>query len=252
MIARKVVAALAGAVSVLGAAWLTDSVAAMHAENAMAHEVQDTAQLQSLPSVYLGGIPYLGALFTHTIPLIEVNEQDVEVPVLGMVNAATVLRNTTVSNKQVLSGDLEGATVSTLSRSISLDGVALGRLLGMNDLSIANPTDISPSGETSAEAELTGTIPGENKKTTVEVDLRLVGPMFHMTPQDSDDLSDRARTAFSLQLDTRQLPLPAQATKVSLRGGQITFEMQRRNVTLTNGQLSPFEIAGEFSQNADG
>ena len=67
-----------------------------------------------------------------------------EVPKLGMVNASTVLRDITVTPEQVMNGDIEGAPVSTYSRGISLDGVALGRLLGITDLSIANPDDISP------------------------------------------------------------------------------------------------------------
>lgn len=238
----------AAVVVLVGAAWLGDSCVAMHAENSVAGRVHDAARLDETPSVYIGGLPYVAALWTHTIPLIEVNAMDVEVPRLGMINASTTLRDVTVTPEQVWSGDFEGAEVSTLSRAISLDGVALGRLLDMTDLSIANPNNISPSGGLSAEAELTGTIPGDTDKTTVQVDLRLSGATFTMKPTNAAD--DRIRDAFSLELDTRQLPLPSQATMVSLRGGQISFEVQRRNVALANGQLSPLEIDGEYD--ADG
>ena len=158
------------------------------------------------------------------------------------VNASTVLRDITVTPEQVVNGDIEGAPVSTYSRGISLDGVALGRLLGITDLSIANPDDISPSGGTSAEAELTGTLPGDAHKSTAKVTLRLVGPEFRMQVYDTDD--ERLQKAFSLNFDTRQLPLPAQATAVKMQGGTISFEVQRRNIKVQLAQLSPLEIEG--------
>ncbi len=218
----------------------------MHAEHSLAQRVQDAARLETSPNVYIGGMPYLGALVTGEIPLVEVGVMDVEVPRLGMINAATTVRDLTVAPQQVFSGDFEGGKASTISRSISLDGVALGRLLDMTDLSIANPDNISPSGGTAAEAELTGTIPGAEEKSTVQVDLRLEGPMFYMRPSNAPDAA--TEQAFSLELDTRSLPLPEQATMVSLRGGSISFEVQRRNRTLSNGQLSPVEIEGEFDE----
>ncbi|WP_165243463.1 DUF2993 domain-containing protein [Corynebacterium lizhenjunii] len=241
---RKIVSA-GLAVVLLGA--VVDLGTAMHAEHAISTQVQSTANLETPPSVYVGGMPYLAAAVTKEIPLVEVHSTDVEVPVLGLVNASTTLRDVTVEPQQVLSGQLAGAQASTLSRSISLDGVALGRLLDMTDLDIAHPKNISPGGGTSAEATLTGTIAGDTEPTTVEVDLRLVGERFYMRPTDAPD--ERAREAFSLSLDTRKLPLPGQATKVSLRGGTISFEVQRRDIPLHLGLLSPLEIDGEFDSN---
>lgn len=241
---KAAVGAVAGLLTLGGAAWVTDTVAAIRAEQSVSERVAAAAELETAPSVYIGGIPYLGALWTHEIPLLEVRALDVEVAQLGMVNAATTLRDVTVTPEQVWSGNIDGATASTLSRTITLDGVALGRLLGITDLSIANPTDISPSGGSASEAELTGTIPGDSEKSTVIVSLRLDGPYFRMTPVDA--ASPHVRDAFSLDLDTRRLPLPAQATMVSLRGGSISFEVQRRNVTIATAGLSPLEIDGAF------
>lgn len=233
---------LAAVAGVVLTAWLADSAVAMHAEHTVAQKAKASSQLENSPNVYIGGVPFtLGAL-TKEVPYLEVNSSDVEVPKLGMVNASTTLRDITIRPEQLFSGDLEGAPVSTYTRSISIDGVALGRLLGITDLSIANPDDMSPTGGPSAEAELTGTLPGDTTKSTATVTLRLVGPEFRMSVYGTDD--ERLKKAFGLVLDTRQLPLPAQATSVKLHGGSITFEVQRRNITLKTAQLSPLEIDG--------
>lgn len=230
------------AVAVVAGAWLADSTVAMHAEHQVSQRAKKTSRLEDSPNVYIGGLPVSAAFFTKEIPYMEVQSTDVEVPKLGMVNASTTLRDITIRPEQLFSGDFEGSPVSTYSRSISLDGVALGRLLGITDLSIANPDDISPMGGPSAEAELTGTLPGDTHKSTAKVTLRLVGEHFHMKVYGTDD--ERLHKAFGLNFDTRQLPLPAQATSVKLQGGSITFEVQRRNITLKAAQLSPLEIEG--------
>lgn len=251
-IARPAVALLSIG-GVLGAAWLADSAVAMRAEHNLSQAVKDTSQLGMSPSVYIGGMPYTLAALTNEIPLVEVHTLDVEIPEMGLVNAATTLRDLDVSTDQVWSGNLEGAHVSTLSRSISLDGVALGRVLDMTDLAIANTKDISPSGGVASEAELTGTIPGADHKATVVVTLRLVGPEFRMIPQQVTDLPEglseqQVKDAFTLTFDTHKLPLPGQATSVKLMGGSISFETQRFNTDIRIADLSPIEIEGDFEE----
>ncbi|WP_347307264.1 DUF2993 domain-containing protein [Corynebacterium sp. SA-MJD20WY100] len=242
----KALKAAGVAVGCVGALWLADSAVAMHAEHAVSARVEELTRLETPPDVYIGGLPYVAAAVTGTVPLLEVRSSDVEVPQLGMVNAQTTLRDVHITPQQVWTGDYDGAVASTLSRSLSLDGVALGRLLGMTDLNINNPNNISPSGGNSAEAELTGTIPGDELPTTVQVELRLEGPMFYMRPIDAPE--GHVHDAFYLELDTRRLPLPAQATKVSLRGGTINVEVQRRNVELHLDLLSPLEIDGDYDK----
>ena len=237
---------LAAVAGVLLTAWLADSAVAMHTEHSVAQEAKESSRLETTPNVYVGGVPFTAAALRKEIPYLEVNSSDVEVPRLGMVNASTTLRDITIQPEQLFSGDLEGAPVSTYTRSISLDGVALGRLLGITDLSIANPDDMSPAGGPSAEAELTGTLPGDTHKSTATVTLRLVGPEFRMSVYGTDD--ERLKKAFGLVLDTRSLPLPSQATSVKLLGGSISFEVQRRNITLKTTQLSPLEIDGSEEQ----
>ena len=239
----KIIGGIAVVVGVLG---VVDTGFAMHAEHTLAQQVKAEAQLENTPQVYVGGMPYLGAAVmpSHEIPLMEVNALDIEVPRLGLVNASTTLRDVQVTPDQLFSGNFTGASVSTWSRAISVDAVSLGRLMGINDLQIANPKNISPTSGTSAEADLVGTLPGDEKATTVEVTLRLIDEKFIMTPVNAEN--DSVAEAFSYSLDTRQLPLSAQATAVRLQGGSITFETQHRNTTLDVSQLSPVEIDGRY------
>lgn len=239
----KIIGGIAVVVGVLG---VVDTGFAMHAEHTLAQQVKAEAQLENTPQVYVGGMPYLGAAIMpdHEIPLMEVNALDIEVPRLGLVNASTTLRDVQVTPDQLFSGNFTGASVSTWSRAISVDAVSLGRLMGINDLQIANPKNISPTSGTSAEADLVGTLSGDDESTTVEVTLRLIDEKFIMTPVNAEN--DRVAEAFSYSLDTRQLPLSAQATAVRLQGGSITFETQHRNTTLDVSQLSPVEIDGRY------
>lgn len=236
----------AGIAVTVAALAVVDTGFAMHAEHTLAQQVKAEAHLENTPQVYIGGMPYLGAavLPDHEIPLMEVKALDIEVPRLGLVNASTTLRDVQVTADQLVSGNFTGATVSTWSRAISVDAVSLGRLMGINDLQIANPKNISPTSGTSAEAILEGTLPGDTESTSVEVKLRLVDERFIMTPVNADN--DRVAEAFSYSLDTRQLPLSAQATAVRLQGGSITFETQHRNTSLEVSQLSPVEIDGRY------
>ncbi|MFH0411656.1 DUF2993 domain-containing protein [Corynebacterium sp. L4756] len=244
--AVKPLKVVGGIVAVVGVFGVVDTGFAIHAEHTLAQQVKAEAQLENTPQVYIGGMPYLGAAVTpdHEIPLIEVNALDIEVPRLGLVNASTTLRDVEVSPDQLFSGNFSGAAVSTWSRAISIDAVSLGRLMNINDLQIANPKNISPTSGTSAEASLVGTLPGDEEATTVEVTLRLVDEMFIMTPVDAE--SEEVHEAFSYELDTRLLPLSAQATAVRLQGGSITFETQHRNTTLDVSELSPVEIDGRY------
>lgn len=236
----------------IGGGWLTDSIAASRVERHLSAAVEEQAGLEVSPRVNVGGAPYLAALFTGEIPTVSVHALDVDVEGLGMVNAQTELTRIAVSPDQVLSGEIAGAPATSFTRTIRLDGVALGRLLGMTDLDIANPYDISPGGGSAAEAQLTGTPFDRREPVTVIVDLRLVGDQFHLSPRElvdapadlSDAEAEAVLDAFTLTLDTRTLPLAGRASRVNMSGGSIFFEAERRNVTVRLADLSPVEVSG--------
>ncbi|MDO5670555.1 MAG: DUF2993 domain-containing protein [Corynebacterium sp.] len=235
-----------------GTGWLIDSLAASRVERFISREVEESARLDVSPRVNVGGAPYLGALVTGEIPHIGVHALDVEVAELGMVNAQTQLEEVEVTRGQVFSGDIQGAPARSFSRTIRLDGVALGHLIDMTDLDISHPYDISPAGGSAAEALLTGTPYNQREPYTVLVDLRLVGDEFRMTPRElvnaPGDLSSVESRAimeeFGLTLDTTQLPLAGRATTVNMSGGSIYFESRRLNVTVNLAELSPVDVSG--------
>ncbi len=257
MFVPRIPLAVGTAVAVIaGVGWFVDSVAATKVERGISRQVEQQSRLDVSPSVSAGGGPYLPAVLTGEIPRLSVEALDVTVEGLGMVNARTELAGLDVSPGQVLGGNIDGVPAELISRTISLDGVALGHLLGMTDLDIANPYNISPTGGVSSEAQMTGTPEGFDEPVTVVVDLRLVGPEFRMTPRELVDVpeerADAAREAFTYSLDTRRLPLSGQAASVTLAGGSIYFETQRHNITVRLSDLSPIDESTPTDDREDG
>lgn len=244
---RKLVIPVAVVLTLGALAWLIDSAVATRVEHRVSRAVAEHSRLETDPKIFVGGVPYLQALVTGTLPMISAEALDVNVPGIGMVNARSEATELLVEPEQVSSGDIVGAPAELITRSIGLDGVALGHLLDMTDLDIANPYDMSPSGGGVSEAQFTGTPQGFDDPITVVVTLRLDGPMFQMTPRELIDVpdgrEDAAREAFTWELDTRELPLAGRAHAVEAQGGSIYFRAQNRNVPLTLADLSPIEAA---------
>ncbi|MGV0395827.1 LmeA family phospholipid-binding protein [Corynebacterium uberis] len=246
-IPRPVTVTALGLTATVAVAWCADAVVATHAEHALSSAVAHNSRLEVAPNVYLAGLPYLQAVVTGKIPRLSVEALDVDTPGLGLVNARTELEAVKVTPQQVFSGDLTGAQAELATRKIGLDGVAVGAQLGMTDLDIANPYDISPKGGPAVEAQLTGTPHGFDKPVTVIVTLRLSGPQFTMEPVEFPDVPPErivaARRAFTWTLNTRSLPLSGQAQAVFVTGGSIYFESQARTITVDSADLSPLETA---------
>lgn len=245
---KKILGVTAAALCGAGAvAWVADSAVAIRAERAISTAVADNSNLEVPPHVYLGGMPYSQALLTGEIPRLSVEALDVDTPGLGLVNARTEITAIEANRQQVLSGNITGATAEIFSRQLGLDGVAVGAQLGMTDLDIANPYDISPGGGPAVEVQLTGTPEGFDAPVTVIAALRLEGPTFRMTPTEFPGVPtervEEARRAFSWELDTRSLPLAGQAEAVHVSGGSIYFTAQRRNITVEFSDLSPLETS---------
>ncbi|WP_245616220.1 LmeA family phospholipid-binding protein [Corynebacterium doosanense] len=236
------VASVAG-VAVL--AWVVDSVAATRVEARISSAVEKSADLDTSPDAYVGGQPYLLALATNEIPTMSVESLDISVEGLGIVNARTELSGIDVTPRQVVSGDLAGAPAELYKRVISLDGVAFGQLLGITDLDISNPYDISPGGGVASEALLTGTPEGFSEPVSALVNLRLDGPIFRMSVRELVSVPPGreadATAAFTFTMDTRHLPLSQQAAMVQMRGGSIMFETERQNITVELADLAPLD-----------
>lgn len=239
---------LRGVAIVLGIAvvlWALDSMVAARAEHRLASSVRANAKLDVSPAVFLGGMPYLGALISGEVNQVSVTVSDVESKDFGLITANANAADVELGPRQIFQGEVAGATAQILSQTIGLDAVAIGRQLNIADLDLSNPYDISPAGTNVSEVQLRGTPRGADKPVTVRADLRLEGPNFRLTPTEVVDSGDGSldeeaiKRAFQWRFDTRTLPMNAQATYVYLSGGTIYFQTQERNVTLSLEDFSP-------------
>ncbi|GFK19860.1 LmeA family phospholipid-binding protein [Corynebacterium glutamicum] len=248
-----IAASTIGAVAVAGGAfWIVDASIAAHAERNLSKAVAESADLENDPRVFLGSSIYSTAFFTGELDSVSIDMLDVEIPGVGMVNARTEVENVEVSRDQILSGDLDGTTAETFTRTLRMDGVAIGAQLGITDLDISHPIDISPSGGIASEALLTGTPPDMEDPVSVLVTLRLVGSEFQMLPYELIDAPsgltlDDVAPDFTWKIDTLQLPLADRAMAVYLSGGSVHFQSEARNVQLTTRELSPLAAPEENS-----
>lgn len=247
-----------GVVSVAAVALIADTAVAARAEAKVASAVADASDLDIEPQVSIGGTPYLASLLSGEIGTMSVAALDVDTPGFGLVNASTELDGLTVSPEQVLSGDLEGAAAKLSTQVVSLDAVAVGEQLNIQDLDISNPYDISPSGGAATEVQLTGTPEGFSEPVSVLASLRLDNQVMSMAPYvingAPEGREDDVREAFSWQCDTRQLPLDSRVEAISVGGGSLRFEAQRRNIVVKLNDLAPLEssTASDFDSTVYG
>lgn len=230
-------------VVVLVAGWLVDNAIAIRAEQRIAKDAQYHSRLSVAPRIFLGGFPYVANVWRETTPVMSAEMLDVDVPGFGMINARTEVKDLKLSRQEILSGEINSAPAKLVTRIVRLDGVAMGEQLGITDLDMSNPYDISPSGGPSSEVQLTGTPEGFEEPVTVVAKLRLSGLTITMTPDryvsGPADQEQQAMAAFAWSIDSRTLPIPAQTNRVYCSGGSIYFEAEQRNTTIDATNLSP-------------
>lgn len=222
---KAAIAAVAALVLLAGA----DAAVASHAERAIAE-----------PGIRasIGGFPYATALASGKIPRVSTEFLDASIDGPGVGTVGVDVFNLALdSPHDALTGEFQSGTARLVRRKVRLDGVGFGRLLGITDLDLANPYDISPAGGGASEARLTGTPPGADESVTVVVTLRLEDGIFHMSPSMLVDDTDPA--AFTLDFDTRTLPLGGPADRVQLSGGSIEFSRDRINTVFEPSDLDP-------------
>lgn len=231
---------LAGLVAV---AFGVDAAVAANVERTLAAHAREADGLPADPDTYVGGFPFAQVAFTGKVPRVSFQALDVDIDGVGIANTRTDIYDITIDAANAVRADFAGSHAKRVEHTLSLDGVAFGQLLGMTDLDIANPYDISPTGGTASEAQLTGTVPGTDEKTSAVVTLRLDGTTFRMEPKQLIDvpldLIPAVTDAYTLELGTRNIPIGAQADKVEVAGGSIRFSAQQHTVTVTPELLSP-------------
>ena len=234
--------------------WLVDTGISTTFEPRLSTQLEDSFNLSVEPAVYIGGFPYLLAAATGDIPMMSSEVLDVDVPGFGMMNSRTELRTIEVTPEQVFSGDYTGADVEIAKRTLRLDGVALGAQLGITDLDITNPKDISPQASPQAQAQLKGTPVGFDQPVVVLVDLRIHDAEITMRPvsiidspdmeqaQDPESVRTKIMNSFTWSVDSRDLPLLKQASQVVCGGGSIFISSELRQVQFRPELLSPVGV----------
>ena len=238
---KKAVVVAAVLVAALG---LADTALASHVEHDLAREGVE-AEVSAVPFVWSG--------ISGRVPRVTVKRTDADIPGPGVGTVSVEMFNLKLDTpSDALRGEVVGADARLVRRRIRLDGVGFGELLGITDLDMANPYDISPTGGVASEARLTGTVPGAREPATVVVTLRLVDGTFRMRPSQLLDVADGDEQAvldgFSLDLDTRELPLGGPADLVQLRGGSLELSRDRVNTVVEPADLEPLAGASTLGQ----
>lgn len=245
-----------GVVCVAAAGLIADAAVAARAESRVASAVAAASNLDIEPQVSIGGTPYLAALISGEIGAMSVAALDVDTPGFGLVNASTELDGLKVTADQVISGNLEDAKAKLSTQVISLDAVAVGEQLNIKDLDISNPYDISPSGGAATEVQLTGTPGGFDDPVTVLASLRLDNQVMSLAPYRVEGApkgrEEDARQAFSWRLNTQLLPLDSRVEAISVSGGSLRFEAQRRNIVVKLSDLAPLESSAASTFDSSG
>ena len=224
--------------ALVAALGLADTAVASQVERTLAPAGAE-AQVTATPFV-LSGV-------SGRIPRVTVRRTDADIPGPGVGTASVELFNLELDTpKDALHGKIVGANARLVRRRIRLDGVGFGELLGITDLDIANPYDISPAGGVASEARLTGTVPGADQPATVIVTLRLADGVFRMRPSQLLEVPDDEQAVldgFTFDLDTRTLPLGGPADLVQLTGGSLEFSRDRVNTVVEPADLEPLARA---------
>lgn len=217
------------------------------ADTAVASQVERTLAPAGAEA-QVTGTPFVLSGVSGRIPRVTVRRTDADIPGPGVGTASVELFNLELDTpKDALHGKILGANARLVRRRIRLDGVGFGELLGITDLDIANPYDISPAGGVASEARLTGTVPGADQPATVIVTLRLADGVFRMRPSQLLEVPDGDEQAvldgFTFALDTRTLPLGGPADLVQLTGGSLEFSHDRVNTVVEPADLEPLARA---------
>ncbi|WP_158256114.1 LmeA family phospholipid-binding protein [Corynebacterium sp. 13CS0277] len=199
-----------------GLAWGADTLLAARAE---AH-ISDLIPADTTPRVSIAGFPFVTSALQEGVAHIQVSLIDTDTS-LGPVNVTTTAHDVQGPTDSLLDGRLDGLVGYTVSRSATIDAAALGRLLGMPDMDISNPTDISPGAAPLPQAQLRGTPPGCTEPVTVLADLRVRDHIVSIEPATTPSCG-AAAFRWSAPADT--LPVVGTANSLWVRGGSLFLD----------------------------
>ncbi len=254
---RTVVRSIVALCCVVGLAVLADFGACMVAEYRIARQLRTEANLPTDPKVQVHGF-FVSQYFTGNIRAITVRTTDLNAEGFGLVSVTSSAEHLKITPKQLLSGKYDHAPTKSYHSTLRLDGVALGKRLGMTDLIIANHKDMSPLGQWETEADLTGTVDGFEAPATVHVRLRIdngdvwllpesviSGPVDHKSDVEAPateipaDVQKELMEGFKLTLIPGLLPLRTPPTRIYVTGGMVNIQTEELWTKTSVSDLAP-------------
>lgn len=233
-----------------------DFGAAAATEYQVSQTAREELDLVSDPNVRITGFPFLTQAVAGEYDSIEVVATGVPVGQLRDVGVEATLRTVEAPLSQLFSDSTESIQVERVVGRVRVRDSDLGRLIGVPDLRIAQPSDeqteeaIGTSEDTSTRtvARLTGSteLVGERSDVTIIAILELVDGQMQVTPTDlylGAGTDEDARVpkairapllaAFSSRIDPGTLPFAVDPTAVEVEAGSLVIEGATRNVLIT-------------------
>ncbi|WP_259158387.1 DUF2993 domain-containing protein [Corynebacterium sp. ES2715-CONJ3] len=218
-------------------AWAGDTALAARTERRLAEH------LPAGTEVYVGGFPFVGNYVREDIPDMYIAFNDINYPPWGLLRISQNFLGVNTTVERLNQGELAGSMAKQVRTRINVDAVSIGAALGIPDVELMHPYDISPRGGDSAEVVLRGTPEQIGQRYAVLAHIRLDNGVFQLIPHHLIDAPPGVDTEllapFRWSFDTRELPLPQQADAVAYSGGSLVFECTQRSVPVEVGPLYP-------------
>lgn len=235
-----------------------DAGFAAHAEQSLSEQIRKTANLEMTPYVSIAGKAYTSSFFTGKWSSVNSRIRDVEVPGFGLVSLEYGAVNVQIPKESVWSGQFGESKTKQYFTKLGLDGLSLGRKMGLSDLVIQPLEDSSPAGGWETEALFEATPKDWKTAAKVAVKLRIVQGDVIITPidivatpkgseatslGDPEELSEADRKTvletFSLTLRGDDIPLGMPATRIFVSGGTVTIEGEQIMCTVSPANFMP-------------
>ncbi len=250
-----------GLLVLVGLLVVVDFAAAAIAEYRVSQAVREELELSSDPSVRINGFPFLAQAAAGEFDEVEVAAAGVPVGALRDAGMEATLRSVNASLSQLLSGVTESVEVRRVTGRVRVRDSDLGRLIGIPDLRITEPTEdeteealgADEDSDTRAAIRLTGSIEvaGQRTQLTALGILALVDSQMHVTPTDlylglgTDEelrLPEPVRRPllkeFRVRIDPGELPFTVTPTAVEVDHGSLVIKGTGRNVVISGTEAS--------------
>lgn len=238
-----------------------DFAAAAVAEYRVSQATREELELSSDPSVRINGFPFFAEAAGGEFDEIEVGAVGVPVGALRDVGMEATLRSVNAPLSQLLSGITDSVEVRRVTGRVRVRDSDLGRLIGIPDLRITEPTDdetkealgAGEDAETRTAIRLTGSteIAGQRTQLTVLGILELVDDQMHVTPTDlylgrgtdeelrvPEPVREPLLKEFRARIDPGELPFTVTPTTVEVDQGSLVIEGTGRNVVISETEAS--------------